>query len=65
MIGSKEKIKLSFLRLYDNPLLKHLILNNFLYPMVVLSYLAKLKKESGASFGAVFLHCFSMKTFCI
>ena len=59
--GSKEKIKLTFLRLFDKPLSKHIILKNFLHPMAVLGYSAKLKRGLGLAFGAHFLHGFSMK----
>ena len=57
-------MKLTFLTLFSIPFLKHLVLNNFFYPMSVLGYLAKLKRGLGLALGAQFLHGFSMKTFC-
>ena len=59
----KEKIKLTFLRLFDNPLSKYLILKRI--SMAVLGYLAKLKKGLWPAFGAHFLHDFPIKMFCI
>ena len=65
-MGLKEKIKLTFSRLFDNPLSKYLILKkNFLHAMAVLGYLAKLKRGLGLAFGAHFLHDFSIKMFLI
>ena len=62
----KKKIKLTFLRFFDNPLSKHLIFKkNSLHAMVVLVCLAKLKRDLGLAFGTHFLHYFSIKMFCI
>ena len=60
---SSEKIKLTFLRLFDNTLSKHLILKYFLHSMavfgyLVFGYLAKLKRGLELDFGAYFLHGF-------
>ena len=42
-LGSKEKLKLPFLRLVDNPLSKYFTFKiNFLHAMAVLGYLPKL-----------------------
>ena len=64
-MGSKEKIKLTFLRLFYNSPSKYLIFKvffkNFLRPMAVLGYLAKLKKGLGLAFCAHFLHNFFCK----
>ena len=38
---------------------------NFLYAIVVLGYLAKLKRGMGLAFGGHFLHDFSIKMFRI
>ena len=38
---------------------------NFLHAMDVLDYLSKLKRSLGLSFGAHFLHDFSIKMFCM
>ena len=60
----KEKIKLTFLRLSDNPLSKYLISKIIsCNAMAVLGYLPKLKRGLGLAFGAHFLHDFSKKCF--
>ena len=65
-MGLKKKIKLTFLRPFDNLLLKIFYFKkNLLHAMAVLGYLAKLKKGLGLAFGANFLHDFSIKMFCI
>ena len=56
----KEKIKLTFSRLFDNPLSKYIILK-----IAVLGYIAKLKRGLRLAFGAHFQHDFSVKMFCI
>ena len=58
----EEKIKLTFLRVFDN-LSKYLIYfqKNFLHTMAVLVYLPKLKRGLELAFGAYFLHEFSIK----
>ena len=56
----KEKVKLTFLRLFDN-----LLFDNFLLAMAVLGFLAQLKRDLGLGFGAYFLHDFSIKMFLI
>ena len=62
----EEKIKLTFLRLFDNPLSKYLIFKiNFLHAMAVLGYLPKRKRDLGLAFGAHFLHDFPIKMFFI
>ena len=61
-LGSEEKIKLTFLRLFDNPLLKiSYFLKNFLHEMTVWGYLQKLNRDLGLAFGAHFLHDFLIK----
>ena len=62
-LGSKEKIKLTFQRLFDNPFSKYLTF--FLSAVAVLGNLAKLKRDLGLAFGARFLHDFSIKMFLI
>ena len=63
-LGSKEKIKLTFLKLFDYPFLKYLnFKKNLLHAMVVLGYLPELKRGLGITFGAYFLHDFSIKMF--
>ena len=65
-LGSEEKIKLTFSRLFDNPLSKvSYFLKNFLHAMAVLGYLVDLKGGLGLGFGAYFLHDFSIKIFFI
>ena len=65
-LGSKEKMKLTFLKDSDNSLSKYLIFKrNFLHAMAVLCYLPKLKRGLGLAFGAYFLHDFSIKMFLI
>ena len=57
----KEKIKLTFLRLFDNPFSKYIFKNNFLIAMAVLGYSAKFKRDLGLAFGVHFQHDFSIK----
>ena len=57
----KEKIKLSFLRLFDNPLLKSYFKKIFLHAIDVFGYLAKLQRDLRLDFGAHFQHDFSKK----
>ena len=59
----KENIKLTFLRLFDNPFPKYLIFKKD--AMAVSGYLPELKRGQGLAFGAHFLHDFSMKMFLI
>ena len=56
----KEKIKLDFLRFFDNPLSKYRIvkISYFFHAMVVLGYLEQLKRGLGLAFVAHFLHDF-------
>ena len=72
----KEKIKLTFLKLFDNPLSKYFILKYYLnyyfkifyfilHVMAILGYLPKLKRGLGLAFGAFFLHGFPIKIFLI
>ena len=62
----EEKIRLTFLGLFDNPLSKYLIFKkNFLYAMAVLGYSPNLKRGLGLAFGAHFLYDFSIKIFFI
>ena len=48
------KIKLTFLKLFDNPFSKTLFIKDFLYAMAVFGYLPKLKRVLGLGFGAHF-----------
>ena len=65
-MGLKEKIKLTFLRLFDNYLSKiSYFQKNFLHAMFALGYLAKLKRGLGLTCGACFLYDFSIKMFYI
>ena len=61
-LATKEKIELTFLGLFDNPLLKYLIFKRIsCRQWAVLGYLTKLKRGLGLAFGAHFLHDFSIK----
>ena len=65
-MGSEEKIKLTFLRVFDNPLFNLTYFqNNFLHALAILGYLPKLKRGPGLAFGAHFLHDFSIRMFFI
>ena len=64
-LGSKEKRKLPFLRLFDNPLLKYLTFKiiscmQWLFWVIYQNY-----RGLGLAFAAHFLHDFSIKTFFI
>ena len=63
----KEKIKLTFLRLFDKPLSKYLVSERIylLHAMTVLAYLAKLKRDLELPFGEHFGYDFSIKMFCV
>ena len=62
---SEEKIKLTFLGVFDNPLSKYLTFRkNFLHAMAVMGYLPRLKRGLRLAFGgAHFLHDFFTKIF--
>ena len=64
-IQKKKKVKLTFLKLFDNTLSKYAILKELIGCMAVLGYLPKLKRDLGLAFGAHFLHDFSIKFFPI
>ena len=66
-MGLEERIKLIFLRHFDNPLSKYLIFKRiFLDGMAFLGYLSKFKKRGlELAFGVHFLHDFSIKMFFI
>ena len=57
----KEKVKLTFLRLFENNLPKFLISKRILCMHCVLSYLAKLKRGLGLTFGVSIVHDFFHK----
>ena len=59
-----EKIKLRFLRLFDNPLSKYIIFKRiFFHAVAVLGYLPKLKRVLELAFGVHFVLDFSIKMF--
>ena len=59
-------MKLPFLRLFDNPVLKYLTFNViFCMQLSVLGYLPKLKGGLGLAFAAHFQPNFSIKVFFI
>ena len=57
----KQKIKLTFLRLFDNPFSKHLIFKKFLECNGCFGLLNKIKKGSGAGFWCTFSAWFFYK----
>ena len=60
-MGSKEKMKLTFLRLFDNPLSQYLILKEFLACNSFFGSFTKVKKGSGNSLWYTFSAWFSNK----
>ena len=65
-LGLTEKIKLTFLRPFDNSLSNYLIFKRiFLHAMANLGYLSKLKRGLVLAFGAHFLHDSFIKVFLI
>ena len=58
-------MKLTLLRLFDNPLSKYLVFKDFLHAMAFLGYLPKLKRGLGIASGANFLQDFPIKMFLI
>ena len=61
-MGSKEKIKLTFLRLFDNPLSKYLIFKRISCMQWLFWVITKIKQGSGTSFWCTFsAWCFHKK----
>ena len=57
----KEKIKLTFLRLFDDPISKYLFLKEFLACNGCFELFAKMKRGLGLAFAHIFLVIFSIK----
>ena len=61
--GFERKIKLTFLRRFDNPLSEFLIFKIISYMQCALGYFPKFKRGLGRAFGAHFLYGFSIRIF--
>ena len=63
-LDSKEKVKLTFLRLFDNTL-NLLFLKKYIACNDCFGLFTKIKKGQGLAFGAHFLHDFPLKMILI